>query len=249
MPKLHQLLAVARTKKPDAQKQLTEIHRKSAVESLFEGLAKTYLPLDEENGERLPKEEKLPQYTVKRAVGDARGALVDLYDLLATIDEANCHAKGDIVIDGRTLLRDVPSTTLIFLEKAIGDLKTFISKLPVVDAAHRWQWDSSGYYRTEEIESKRLKKVFKNHVKYEATKEHPAQVETYTEDTIVGTWKTTKFSGGITAITRDVLMNRIRKLDAALKMAREEANSINVDEVEIGDSLFDYLFEGITPSN
>lgn len=249
MPKLHQLLAVARTKKPDSQKQLTEIHRKSLAESLFEGLTKTYFPLDEENGERLPPEEKLPQYTARKAAGDARSALSGLYDLLASIDATNCKAKADVIIDGKTLLKDIPGTTLIYLEKAVVDLKTFISRLPVLDAAHRWQWDSSGYYRTEEIESKRLKKVFKNHVKYEATKEHPAQVETYTEDTPVGTWRTTKFSGGISAMTRDVLLNRIRKLDEALKLAREQANSIEAESVKVGDHLFDYLFADLTPAN
>jgi hypothetical protein len=34
-------------------------------------------------------------------------------------------------------------------------------------------------------------------VKAEATEKHPAQVEVYHEDVVVGQWKTVKFSGAL----------------------------------------------------
>src|SRR5947209_3792462 len=80
----------------------------------------------------------------------------------------------------------------------------------------------------------RTKKVPKNHVKYEATKEHPAQVEMYMEDVWVGTWTTVKFSGAIPAAVRNAMLERLRKLLEGVKTAREEANNLEVRAVKIG---------------
>jgi hypothetical protein len=86
--------------------------------------------------------------------------------------------------------------------------------------------------------------VPKNHVKYEATKEHPAQVEMYMEDVWVGTWTTTKFSGAIPAAVRNAMLERMRKLLDAVKTAREEANNLEVRPVKVGAALLGYIFDG-----
>src|SRR5438132_1009448 len=83
----------------------------------------------------------------------------------------------------------------------------------------------------------------RNHVKYEATKEHPAQVEMYMEDVWVGTWTTTKLSGAIPAATRNAMLERVRKLLDAVKEAREEANLLQVQTQKLGDALLAYVFD------
>ena len=86
-------------------------------------------------------------------------------------------------MDGSTLLRDVPVSYLLFLEKQLVDLHTFVKKLPVLDAAESWTIDpSADCWRTEAVRTMRTKKVPRNHVKAEATEKHPAQVEVYYED-------------------------------------------------------------------
>ncbi|MEL6310420.1 MAG: hypothetical protein AAFQ52_19930, partial [Chloroflexota bacterium] len=82
----------------------------------------------------------------------------------------------------------------------------------------------------------------RNHVKAEATKEHPAQVEVYYEDIVVGNWQTIKYSGALPASRVAVLKERVRALQEAVKFAREEANSAEVDEQTVGETIFNYIF-------
>jgi hypothetical protein len=86
--------------------------------------------------------------------------------------------------------------------------------------------------------------VPKTHVKYEATKEHPAQVEMYMEDVWVGTWTIVKSSGAIPAATRNAMLERVRKLLDAVKAAREEANGIEVKPQKVGAAILGYVFDG-----
>lgn len=68
----------------------------------------------------------------------------------------------------------------------------------------------------------RTKKVPRNHVKAEATDKHPAQVDVYYEDVPVGYWTTVKFSGALPARRVNELLDRVEKLQQAVKFAREE---------------------------
>ena len=242
MPKLNQIIAVANGKKSQAQSELTKIHHLLQKPALLDGISRTYRPKDEE-GEKLPAETKDSQHTVTQAIKDAMRAVCDLFDAVAAQDATNCAAKADVVVDGQTILASVPVTHLLFLEKQLVDLSTFVDKLPTLDPAERWSYDAaSGVYRAETSETTRTKKIPKNHIKYEATKEHPAQVEVFYEDVIVGTWSTTKFSGAVPADEKRAMAERVRKLQEAVKFAREEANGIEVVDLKTGRPVLEYIF-------
>jgi hypothetical protein len=132
---------------------------------------------------------------------------------------------------------------LLFLEKQLTDLHTFVKKLPLLDAAEDWNFDESAdYWRTEQVRTIRTKKVPRNHVKAEATEKHPAQVEVYYEDIPVGYWTTVKFSGALPARRVNELIDRVEKLQHAVKFAREEANNLEITDQRVGDVVFSYLF-------
>jgi hypothetical protein len=156
------------------------------------------------------------------------------------------QVKADEVIRqtaGETLLSGVPVTYLLFLEKQLAELHGFVKKLPVLDAAESWSYDSSAdCYATEPVRTVRTKKVPRNHVKAEATEKHPAQVEVYHEDVVVGYWRTVKFSGALPARRINELLERVEKLQAAVKYAREDANGAEVDDQKLGRRVFDFLF-------
>ena len=97
-------------------------------------------------------------------------------------------------------------------------------------------------WATDPVMTVRTKKVPRNHVKAEATDKHPAQVEVYHEDVQVGTWRTLKFSGALPARRVNELLERVEKLQAAVKFAREEANAVEVTDQKVGEALFGYLF-------
>jgi hypothetical protein len=244
MPKLNQIIAIQAGKKAQAKDTLTEAYHLIKKPELFAGIVRTYQPRDE-GGEPQPDERKHVQVKVNDLLRKVTADLVEMFDVVATQDWANTQAKADVVVEGRALLKGVPVTHLLFLEKQLTDLRTFIDALPVLDAAEDWDYRAEAdSYVGEPSRSNRTKKVPKNHIKYEATKEHPAQVEMYMEDVWVGTWTTTKFSGAVPAAARNAMRERVGKLLDATKAAREEANGQEVKPQKVGSVVLGYVFEG-----
>jgi hypothetical protein len=64
-----------------------------------------------------------------------------LWNLVFTQDTGNQSARADIVVDGKVVLANVPVTSLLFLDKQVNDLETFVSKLPTPDPAEEWTHD------------------------------------------------------------------------------------------------------------
>lgn len=242
MPKLNQIIAVANGRKSHAQSVLTTIHHKVQKIDLLSGISRTYRPKDED-GERLPPESKRVQYTASEAIREATAVLEELFDAVATQDATNCVAKADVIVDGVAILSRVPVTHLLFIEKQLVDIGTFVEKLPTLDPADEWQYreDVDGYATTAS-ETTRTKKIPKAFVAYEATKEHPAQVQVFNEDVIAGYWSQVKFSGAIPAKDRNAMLDRVRKLQTAVKFAREEANSVDVVILETGKPVLSFVF-------
>jgi len=242
MARLNQIIAVEKGVKSRSFQELTEAHHALQKPALLAGIARTYQPKDEE-GEQLPPEATKVQVKAEEIIRQTGGILTRLFDVTATKDWTNCTARADVVLDGQPLLTQVPVTYLLFLEKQLVDLHTFVRKLPVLDAADSWTYDASAdCWATEPVQTVKTKKVPRNHVKAEATEKHPAQVEMYYEDVVVGHWKTVKFSGALPARRVNELLERVEKLQQAVKFAREEANGVDVTDQEVGDRVFRYLF-------
>ena len=243
MPKLNQIIAIEKSIKSQTMRELTDAHQMLQKPALLSGIARTYRPLDDE-GEQYPPESTRVQVKTEEVIEQTTEILTKLFDITATKDWANGDARADIVVDGETIVENVPVTYLLFLEKQLTDLHTFIKKLPVLDASEIWAFDESqDVWATEPIQTTKTKKIPRNHVKAEATVEHPAQVEVYYEDVIVGYWRTVKYSGAMPATRVSTLLNRVRALQEAVKFAREEANSLEVDNQTVGEKVFDYLFK------
>lgn len=242
MGKLCQIIAVEKGSKNKAQSALTDVYQRMQKGQLLTGLSRTYRPKDDE-GDRLPGESTRVQLTVDEVIRTATESLTDLFDVTATKDFGNCEAKASIVVDGNVLVADAPVTYLLFLEKKLVDVHTLITKLPTLDPSERWHFDeASACYASDPAETTRTKKVMRNHIRSVATEKHPAQVDTYTEDEVVGFWTTVKFSGAIPATRQRELLSRVEKLQRAVKFAREEANSREVKQVRVADAVFGYLF-------
>lgn len=242
MPKLNQIIAVLSGRKSQSQKDITEVYKKLHKDALFDGISRVYQPVDEE-GEALPPERKNVQYSARQAIAEARSALSELFNVTATQDYSNCTARSDVVVDGQTIVSDAPVTHLLFLEKQLTDLHTFVRQIPVLDPSERWEWDQAAdCFTSNPFVTNRTKKIPRSHILYEATKEHPAQVEMYTEDVKVGEWRTVKFSGALPAQEKNQILQRIRNLQQAVKFAREEANEMAVEEVKTAGTVFEYLF-------
>jgi len=240
-PKLNQIVAVVSGKKTDAQKVLTEAHNHRLKPDGLSGLTRNYKPV-KEDGEQLPSEIKTVQVTVPQVIKEVAASLNAMLDAVLTQDVGNTIAKATIRVDGQAILSDVPVTYLMFLEKQLTDLDTFVSKLPVLDPAETWFEDSDiGGFTTAPYLTLKAAKVYKTHVAHPPTEHHPAQVQTYTVDETVGTWTNIKKSGAIRPQQRSAMLARVKALKDAVRVAREEANSIEVDQKAAG-AVLHYVF-------
>lgn len=242
MPRLNQIIAIEKTTKSRSFQELSEAHHALQRANLLAGIARTYRPKDEE-GEQLPPESTRVQSKASDIIRQVSETLAKLLDVTATKDWANCAAKADVTVDGRTILAQVPATYLLFMEKQLVDLHTFVKKLPVLDTSESWTFDASAdAWATEPVQTLKTKKIPRNHVKAEATEKHPAQVEVYYEDVTVGYWRTVKFSGALPAQRVNEMLERVEKLQRAVKFAREEANNLEVQEQKVGAQILSYIF-------
>lgn len=240
--KLCQILAVEKGAKAKKETALTSAYHDAQKPDLFRGIVRTYEPA-EEGGDELPSEEVAVQKTANELICGVRKSLVDLFDVVYAKDVANTVAKADVIVDGEVLLKDVPVTYLLFLEKQLVDIRTFATKLPTLDPSEEWTYSANANaFVSKPSKTIRTKKVFVPIVLAPATDRHPAQIKESYEDRRAGTWTTTKSSGALPAAMVAALVERIEKLQRAVKFAREECNLHEVGEQIVGAKVLHFLF-------
>ena len=245
--KLNQIIAIERGTKSKATENLSELYKAIQKPDLFNGFSRVYQPI-KEGAETLPDEKKKAQFTVDDVIRSVMRTQSDVINITAAKDYTNCAAKADVTIGGVVIIKDAPVSYLLYLEKTVTDLRSFISHLPVLDEAEDWKYDAtSTLSRTEPTKTHRTKKVQKPLVLYDATPEHPAQTQIITEDETVGYWSQTKLSGAMSKTVKMRYLENVEKLLNAVREAREAANV--VDEVKtdnIANSVFNYVFSDTT---
>lgn len=244
MPHLHEILAVEKGVKTRVNRELSDLHKSSQKADLHNGMHKTYEKNDED-GPDFPDEDRVVQLIATEVLRKGADIISELIDVQATKDIGNTKATADVVVDGRTLVEGAPATLLLFLEKELTDYRTFIQKIPTLDQGEIWETDpNSKTVRSQPRKTHKTQKVQKPVVLFPATKEHPAQTQLITEDQIIGYWTSVKHSGAIGVPQKEKLLGRVNKLLDAVKKARAKANMLNVEKVDIADSIFGYLLEG-----
>lgn len=239
--RLNQVIALVSGKKARVLKKISDAHH-GWKDGLLSGIVRVYTPKNED-GEKFPSESKQVQIRVLPTIGRMLEGMSDFYDCVLTQECANQLARADVVVGGETLLAGLPVTTILFLEKQVVDLLAFARNLPVLSSDKVWHKDSAkDCFVSEYEETTKTRKVLKALVKYEATAEHPAQTETYNVDEVIGHWKTLHLSGAVTAEYKDEVIQRLCALQDALKSAREEANSVEIDMKCMGENVFSFVF-------
>lgn len=248
MSALHEIVAARTAKTKTLVDQLMVLVSRCRKHDLFNGFSKRYDPKEEE-GTQYPTEGTLVRETTTGALEEAWRYLRPLLDLEAANDAGNRVAKSDVHLPGAStcLCIDVPVTTLMSMEKWVSNLRDFVKVLPTLDMAFVWAWDErTGMYVSPEKE--RFKTIKKQRVliKYEATKDHPAQTEVISVDVLEGSWHTKNFSATMAPHTKKLLLERVDDLAVAIRQARERANTIKIDAPpEYADELLNFVFQGI----
>ena len=241
MTKLNQVLAIEKGVKSRTTSTISKLYHMVQKSTLLTGFSKSYQTLSED-GVQYPPESQKVQVRAEDTIKGTRKALVELFNVTIQKDRANCGALADVIVDGQVVLHLVPVTSLLFLEKQLTDFKTLLSKIPTLDPGEDWRLDeATGLFKTNVVRTTRTAKTQKPIVLYDATEHHPAQTQMITEDVIVGHWNTTKHSGALTVSRKEELLEKAERFLAAVKFAREEANSSEVLREDAGEVVFKHL--------
>lgn len=243
--RLISIVMLQRSVKARVSALLNEAYKNAQKPMLFTGIAREYTP-KADGGQPFPSEHMSVQLTASGLLSAISEDMVKYWDITATRDTGNVIARADVKVRGQVVLERVPTSTLLFLEKQLVDLRTFITALPTLDTAKEWVTDdNTGISKTPRpVETTRSEKIEETAIVVPATDRHPAQTRDRVKDSIIGTWATTHLSGAFTPAQQHKLVGRVNELIDAVKIAREEANVIMVDDVMVGDALFNHLLLG-----
>lgn len=244
MPVLHQILALRDAHNAVAHRDLTAVYHNVQHKEMLLGNSQTYAPLEGE----IPEPDKHTPVRVN-ALETLEGmgpTLARLVNLNAIRDLANCKAKADVIVDGAVLIKDAPTTFLLWLSHEVDNIVAQILKTPVRSSTEDWKPVKRGLYQTDIIEAPRTQ----NRPQYDkvdpGNDKHAPQYNIIQMPKIIGTTRSRRFSGALTPEQHRLLLVQARKWQEAVTDARLRANGykITADEEGInwGETLVHDIF-------
>jgi flagellar basal body rod protein FlgC len=256
MPKLHELLAVQGNLSGQSTKLRTDLsvlfkskkHHFTETTKIFisseEGTAKEPVLEDQQN----------IQTTVLKEITWICPHLAKSLDVAFQVDMANTKAAADVIPEEgeEPLLRNIPATTLLQLEKRVVEWKAMIADIPTLDPAkgfevdpnHREAKQGKGIYKAREVKKPRTRKVKEIITLSPATDKFAANVQVYDADKTIGQTQETEWSSMITPALKADLLDRVETLFRAVTKARAKANEYSLESKEkIGSTLLEYVFQ------
>lgn len=248
--KLHELLAVNTSLETQANKVRSELANAFEKKGhLFSEKLITFFPNGENQQPTIESQSKI-QTTVRNELNLITPFLAKAIDSAYQIAESNTEARADVVLEGETtpILKGLPATSLLELEKRLAEIASLINSISTLDPAKGFEPDATrgaGFYKAATVNKTRTKKEKVVLIRYEATKEHPAQTELIDKDVEIGKIQEQEWSGAILPVEKSALLERVEIMQRAVKAARSRANDHTVDkDKKIALPILDYIFNG-----
>jgi hypothetical protein len=248
--KLHEILAVEGDRAKAAQKVLTEArHVFSSKHNLFTGAHRRLEMFSEERKQEEASAEVMQRVTetVPSKLAYITKALATYWDLVLLKEATNQRAEAELII-GDVVLGKLPATWLLGMESKLGQLRDVLDVVPTWPAGHDWQADTSMgthiYKAADPKRSRREEKTMESKVLYDATKEHPAQIEKWMANHVVGMYTDTAWTGTVSPAVKSEMLERCDKVLRAVKKARQRANRTDVVKNKVSKRLIGYIFTG-----
>lgn len=248
MAKLHELLAVIQDIEATAKKVMDEaLNTFTRKQAHFSGSHKTLKMHDDE---RAPEAEGQEVYsalvtTVPDKLSYIRGAQEKWYDACLQQEATNQVAVADLVVDGVEIGKGLPATFLLGMESRLKRIRAVIEAAPTHDPTYEWVEDSDQgknvYAAKHPVRAQKTEKKPVHKVVVEPTKEHPAQVTSWNENVVVGTFTTRLWTGTISPGKKSEVLGRVDKMIRAVKKARQRANATSVVKADIGKKILDFV--------
>jgi hypothetical protein len=246
MGKLHELLAVASSLKGQSEKTRTGLMETfEKKRHHFAEKRTTFFP-SQEGAHPVTEEQSDIQTTVPSEIAWLKDFVCKAMDAEFQVSLANTMAVADVELeDGTVILKAVPATALLELEKRMTELHAFANAIPTLDPAKGFAADSDrkNIYKAREVNKTRTKKIQRPLVMAPATEQHPAQVQLITEDVAIGRIQEQEWSGLITPASKADIISRIEDLSRAIKKARSRANDqVIATDRKIAATLWKHCF-------
>lgn len=248
MAKLHELLAVIN----DASAAATAILDESKATfgkrpDHFKGQTKVVTFFDAaREGENLTETKEFVTSVDERLAYTAR-IIGKYWDALFQLEQTNQIAMADLMVGGVTIAKSVPATFLLGMETRLKEIRQMILTIPTLAPELSWAKDEAagkGVYVSPPQVNFKGEKVRKHKVLYDATDKHPANIETWTEDQPVAKIETIHRSTMLTPAQKSEMMERCDNMIAAVKQARQRANTVETSRSKIASNMFDYIIKG-----
>jgi len=249
MSKLHEVLAVEKTRNTAATNLLDETSNKFHKDQFFSGHIKTLKMLVDspENAaiEEAARDEKALPTTVPETLEYVLDFWAQAEDVTFAKNKTNQIANADLIFRGQVLVPNVPVDELLGLETRLQTLRNVMDRIPTLDASKEWSLADNGrkgqYVSVGEEVTSKTEKTMTAVVLYEATEKHPAQIEKVTADKVVGTFKRRLSSGAATSKQKADVIAILDELLVEAKQARQRANSVEVINEKIGHKITDLI--------
>ena len=247
MPKLHEVLAVDKDTERQAKIIFDETVKMWKKPVYFTSIDKKLEMFDENRSHEAEafKEKTAMTTTVPTRLTYTTEFLIDHLDVLLQKEATNQNACADIIINDDTIAAKIPATMLLALERELGKYRLMFLDMPTLDSGIEWVSDEDTgqhiFAAKNSVKTHKTEKNLKIISLAEATPQHKEQVQTMSQDVIIGQYVTKHRSGMITSAKKAELLKRFDALMAAIKQARMRANEEEVVAGKIGAQLFEYI--------
>lgn len=247
MAKMHELLAVLSDASTAAGAILSETQATfSKRADHFKGQTRAVTFFDEDRASENSVETKEIVTSVGDKLDYTFARVARYWDALFQMEKTNGEAKADLVVGAVTIAEDVPATFLLGMETRLKELRNVLLQIPTLAPELSWTPDAGdpGVYVSPPQVNFKTEKTLRHKVLYEATDKHPAQIEKWSEDRPVARIETTHRSAMLSPGEKAKLLERTDNLIAAVKKARQRANTVEVINEQIADAMFGYILNG-----
>lgn len=235
----------------DNQTQINKIYQGAQAQNgaSYHGFLKIYKPDDEENGLRLPEQKVEVQHVAADELARARELWARMWDINRTRDEGNTVARGDVVVNGVTVLGQVPVTHLLFLEHQLTNFIALLKAIPTRPLGVVWSdTEREGVSAGVPVQTQRHGKAVHYEIAPATDRHQSTLLAQHSTDVPVGTWTHTDYTGAMKHGERQAMIDRGAKLLEAVRAARIAANSIPVEEFSESARLLGFLIDGDLPT-
>lgn len=250
MTKLHEILAVEKTRTAASKDSIGETKKKFANHSqFFSGRCRTLTMFSDspENAalQAAESSQQLPTTDVVSTLAYTLALWAQAQNIRATKDLTNTVASADVMLKGEVFLTAVPADTLMGLISQAKELKEMLVLAPTLDPTKKWAKNPAGFYMSPVVTSVKSKKEEYGLELSPATEKHPAQVKPSTREVPVGKFEDQVFSTLWTTNQKAAALMWIDELTSELQAALQRANQVDIKTSNVGLSVMDALLRAI----